>query len=139
MRYWSLASFASSLRVPSLSITCGAIHCLHEAIKVTFALTKKEVITEEQARQARVAQLVRNKALHADWDGFTKEGVNDTVKITKALIEAHPKQGPLMSPQSPIKPKSNRAEFPGQRAVIVCTSHYPPFCVPSPTLECAVA
>lgn len=57
--------------------------------QVIIALTKKEVITEEQAKQARVAQLVRNKAAHADWDGFTMEGVNDTIKITKALIEAH--------------------------------------------------
>jgi len=29
-------------------------------------LTKKEVITVEQEKQARVAQLVRNKAAHAE-------------------------------------------------------------------------
>lgn len=60
-----------------------------ELEQVIIALTKGQVITEEQARQARVAQLVRNKALHADWDGFSMDGVNDTIKITKALIEAH--------------------------------------------------
>jgi hypothetical protein len=57
--------------------------------QVIIVLTKKEVITVEQEKQARVAQLVRNKAAHADWDGFTMQGVDDTIKITKALIEAH--------------------------------------------------
>lgn len=57
--------------------------------QVIIALEKNEIITSEQARQARVAQLVRNKALHADWNAFTKQGVEDTVRITKALIEAH--------------------------------------------------
>jgi len=57
--------------------------------QVIIALTKKEAITEEQAKQSRVAAHVRTKATHAEWDGFTKEGVDDTIKITKALIEAH--------------------------------------------------
>ena len=57
--------------------------------QVIIALTKQQVITEEQAKQARVAQLVRTKATHAEWDGFTMDGVDDTIKITKALIEAH--------------------------------------------------
>jgi hypothetical protein len=60
-----------------------------ELEQVIIALTKKEVITEEQAKQARVAQLVRTKATHAEWTGFTMEGVDDTIKITKALIETH--------------------------------------------------
>jgi hypothetical protein len=60
-----------------------------ELEQVIIALTKQHVITEEQAKQARVAQLIRNKAAHGEWDGFTMEGVDDTIKITKALIEAH--------------------------------------------------
>lgn len=60
-----------------------------ELEQVTIALTKKEVITEEQAAQARAAALVRNKALHANWNGFTMDGVDATIKITKALIEAY--------------------------------------------------
>ena len=42
-----------------------------------MALTKSEVITEEQAKQARVAAHVRTKATHADWDEFTMQGVQD--------------------------------------------------------------
>src|SRR5882757_8338962 len=38
---------------------------------------------------ARLAAHVRTKATHANWDEFTMEGVSDTIKITKALIEAH--------------------------------------------------
>ena len=60
-----------------------------ELEQIIIALTKQQVITEEQAKQARVAQLVRTKATHAEWAGFTMEGVDDTIKITKALIEAH--------------------------------------------------
>ena len=56
--------------------------------EVIVALTK-EVITEEQATQARAAALVRNKALHANWNGFTMDGVDATIKFTKALIEAY--------------------------------------------------
>jgi len=57
--------------------------------QVIIALEQKQVITQEQGRQARVAQLVRNKALHADWANFTRGGIDDTIKITKALIEEH--------------------------------------------------
>jgi hypothetical protein len=60
-----------------------------ELEQVIVALTKKGTITDQQARQVRVAQLVRNKASHAEWSGFDIEGVNDTIKITKTLIEAH--------------------------------------------------
>ena len=60
-----------------------------ELEQVIIALTKQQVITDEQAKQARVAAYVRTKASHADWDGFSMGGVDDTIKITKALIEAH--------------------------------------------------
>ena len=60
-----------------------------ELEQVIIALTKQQVITDEQAKQARVAAYVRTKASHADWDGFSMDGVDDTIKITKALIEAH--------------------------------------------------
>lgn len=60
-----------------------------ELEQVIVALTKNGTITDQQARQVRVAQLVRNKAGHAEWSGFDMDGVNDTIKITKTLIEAH--------------------------------------------------
>jgi hypothetical protein len=56
---------------------------------VINALAKKEVITGEQAKQAKVAAHVRTKATHARWDEFTLEGVDDTIRITKAFIREH--------------------------------------------------
>ena len=52
-------------------------------------LTKKEIITEQQSRQARTAAFVRTKASHAEWSEFDKEGVDATIKITKALLKEH--------------------------------------------------
>ncbi len=60
-----------------------------ELDQVIIALTKHGVITEQQAKQARVATHVRNKASHADWGAFTMDGVDDTIKITKTLIDTH--------------------------------------------------
>lgn len=57
--------------------------------QVITALTTKGVITDQQEKQVRVAQHVRDKASHADWSAFDRHGVNDTIKITKTLIEAH--------------------------------------------------
>jgi hypothetical protein len=57
--------------------------------QVIIALTKNGTITDQQAKQARVGAHVRTKASHAEWSGFDMDGVNDTIKITKALIEAH--------------------------------------------------
>ena len=56
---------------------------------VISALTKNDVITDQQAKQARVAAHVRTKATHALWDEFDITGVDDTIKITKALLKDH--------------------------------------------------
>ena len=55
--------------------------------QVIIALVKDGAITDEQAKQARVAAYVRTKATHADWTNFTMEGVDDTIKITKILLK----------------------------------------------------
>ena len=55
-----------------------------ELEQVIIALTEKEVITDEQAKQARVATHARTK------DGFTMDGVDATIRLTKILIEAQP-------------------------------------------------
>ena len=60
-----------------------------ELEQVIIALTKKDVITAQQATQARVAAHVRTKASHADWSAFDRDGVDATIKITKTLIDAH--------------------------------------------------
>ena len=39
--------------------------------------------------QARTAALVQNKATHADWNGFGMDGVDHTIKFTKALLKDH--------------------------------------------------
>ena len=39
--------------------------------------------------QARTAALVRNKATHADWNAFDIDGVDHTIKFTKALLKDH--------------------------------------------------
>ena len=56
---------------------------------IMSALVKKEVITDEQARQARVAAFIRAKATHADWSEFSLEGVDDTIRITKFFLREH--------------------------------------------------
>lgn len=57
--------------------------------QVIIALTQQRVITEQQAKQARVAAHVRTKATHAEWGAFDSGGVDDTIKITKTLIAEH--------------------------------------------------
>jgi len=52
-------------------------------------LAAKGVITQEQKKRMQAPAFVRTKATHANWGAFTLEGVDDTIKITKALIEAH--------------------------------------------------
>jgi hypothetical protein len=52
-------------------------------------LTAKGVITPEQKKRMQAPAFIRTKATHANWGAFTMEGVDDTIKITKELIEAH--------------------------------------------------
>lgn len=60
-----------------------------ELEQVIIALSKNQVISEEEAKQARVAAHVRTKATHADWSAFSEKGVDDTIRFTRALIETH--------------------------------------------------
>jgi hypothetical protein len=53
------------------------------------ALTKNDVITGQQAKQAKVGSHVRAKATHAQWDEFDLGGVDATIAITKALLREH--------------------------------------------------
>lgn len=59
----------------------------------------------------RAAALVRNKSLHANWNGFTMDGVDATIKITKALIEAHLNDGyPGHEPRQHARERRRAAE-----------------------------
>jgi hypothetical protein len=53
------------------------------------ALTKQDVITGLQSKQAKVASHVRTKATHAQWNEFDLEGVTDTIQITKRFLREH--------------------------------------------------
>jgi hypothetical protein len=52
-------------------------------------LAKENVISGQQSKQAKVASHVRTKATHALWDEFDREGVADTIKITRLLLQEH--------------------------------------------------
>jgi len=52
-------------------------------------LARKDVITAERVKQAKVGAHVRNRASRADWAELSMEGVDDTIKITKLLISEH--------------------------------------------------
>lgn len=49
-------------------------------------LTKQNVITGQQSKQAKVAAHVRTKATHAQWNEFDIQGVDDTVSITRIFL-----------------------------------------------------
>jgi hypothetical protein len=53
------------------------------------ALTRQNVITGQQSKQAKVAAHVRAKATHALWDEFNLEGVESTIQITKTFLREH--------------------------------------------------
>ena len=94
--------------VRSLAITCGALHCHHEATMDVSGFADDVAVPSFGPRMActvcgaigadarpnwkekrRSAAFVRKKASHAEWGQFDKEGVNATIKLTKALIERH--------------------------------------------------
>lgn len=50
-------------------------------------LTKKSIITATKAKRFRVAADVRTKATHAQWAEFEGSDVEETIKITRDLIE----------------------------------------------------
>ena len=49
-------------------------------------LAKKDVITGQQSKQAKVAAHVRTKATHAQWDEFDLDGVASAIKITRIFL-----------------------------------------------------
>jgi len=52
-------------------------------------LTRNNIITGQQSKQAKVASHVRTKATHAQWDEFDVHGVEQTIEITKRFIADH--------------------------------------------------
>ena len=52
-------------------------------------LAKKDVITGQQSKQAKVAAHVRTKASHAQWDEFDLQGVEATIQITRSFLAEH--------------------------------------------------
>jgi hypothetical protein len=53
------------------------------------ALARQEVITGQQSKQAKIAAHVRTKATHALWDEYDLSGVEDTIRLTRALLAKH--------------------------------------------------
>ena len=52
-------------------------------------LARQNVITGQQAKQAKVGSHVRTKATHAQWDEFDLNGVESTIQITKTFLREH--------------------------------------------------
>jgi hypothetical protein len=52
-------------------------------------LARRNIITGQQSKQAKVAAHVRTKATHAQWDEFDLNGVSDTIQITRQLLRDH--------------------------------------------------
>jgi hypothetical protein len=53
------------------------------------ALSKQNIITAQQSKQAKVGSHVRTKATHAQWDEFDLAGVENTIQITKLFLREH--------------------------------------------------
>jgi hypothetical protein len=60
-----------------------------ELEQLIIALQKQNVITGQQARQARTAAFVRTKATHAQWDEYDLAGVAETITLTRTLLRDH--------------------------------------------------
>jgi hypothetical protein len=52
-------------------------------------LTRANIITGQQNKQAKVASHVRTKATHAQWDEFDLDGVKQTIDVTRRFIADH--------------------------------------------------
>jgi hypothetical protein len=52
-------------------------------------LAKRQILTAQQSKQAKVAAHVRTKATHAQWDEFDLSGVESTIHITRRLLGEH--------------------------------------------------
>ncbi|MGH9467160.1 MAG: hypothetical protein ACRD1Y_07375 [Terriglobales bacterium] len=59
-----------------------------ELDQLISALASNQVITGVEAKRARAAAGVRNKADHADWDAFSLGDVEATVQFTRSVILA---------------------------------------------------
>jgi hypothetical protein len=53
------------------------------------ALTRQNVITGQQSKQAKLAAHVRAKATHALWDEYDLDGVAAAIQLTKTLLREH--------------------------------------------------
>lgn len=53
------------------------------------ALTKRQIITAQQSKQAKVAAHVRTKATHAQWEEFDLSGVEATIHVTRRMLGDH--------------------------------------------------
>lgn len=53
------------------------------------ALARQNVITGQQSKQAKTAAHVRTKATHALWTEYDLNGVEDTIRLTRALLAKH--------------------------------------------------
>jgi hypothetical protein len=53
------------------------------------ALTRRNVITGQQNKQAKLAAHVRAKATHALWDGYDLDGVAATIQLTRTFLREH--------------------------------------------------
>jgi hypothetical protein len=53
------------------------------------ALARRNVITGQQTKQAKVAAHVRAKATHALWDEYDLDGVAQTIQLTRTFLREH--------------------------------------------------
>ena len=53
------------------------------------ALTRRNVITGQQSKQAKLAAHVRTKATHALWDEYDLDGVAAAIQLTKTFLREH--------------------------------------------------
>lgn len=60
-----------------------------KADHIISELEKKGVITGVMAKRCRVAAGVRNHALHAQWDQFSLEDIEDVMRLTHQLLTEH--------------------------------------------------
>jgi hypothetical protein len=57
--------------------------------RLISALTRQNVITGQQGKQARVAAHVRTQATHAQWDEYNLDGVAETIQLTRTFLREH--------------------------------------------------
>jgi hypothetical protein len=53
------------------------------------ALARRNVITPQQSKQAKLAAHVRAKATHALWDEYDLDGLAATIQLTRTFLREH--------------------------------------------------